>query len=172
MCINNIEVPKQLEHSFFFSEEKVSWPQNNINIFCPEIPFIHEIAYYSIINSYKPWENITESIPVLLNEWDKLKKDLVKLFETRDKKNTMLPMKRGISFFIELLYWTNEKPVVLVPMIINPEWKYKPVNVKERFEFLLSRPNLYHSFIQLSELMAEMEKQYAKKLVIEKASKH
>ncbi|URM34318.1 hypothetical protein LLY41_07950 [Cytobacillus firmus] len=45
------------------------------------------------------------------------------------------------------------------------------MNIKERLDFIFARPALYHSYIQLSGLIAEMEKQYMKMLALEQMKK-
>ena len=44
----------------------------------------------------------------------------------------------------------------------------KPVNLEERLGFIISRPTLFHSYRQLTELMVEQEKLYAKKNIVKK----
>jgi hypothetical protein len=41
----------------------------------------------------------------------------------------------------------------------------KPLNFQERLAFILNQPNHYHSFIQLTGLYEEIEKQYYKQKI-------
>lgn len=109
-----------------------------------------------------------EAISYLLSDWKKVRADLEILYQNRDQKNTMSGMHKGIAIFIQYLYWTNDKPVIIEESITLNELDSVPVNLEERFAFILKRPNLYHSYRQLSELMAEQEKLYAKKSIQKK----
>ncbi|MDZ5473222.1 hypothetical protein SM124_16005 [Bacillus sp. 31A1R] len=131
-------------------------------------PFMYELAYYCNISMLQPWNSIEETIPCLIEEWKLLKDKVEQLFKMRNTKEVTEPMKQGIALFIQLLHWSNGLPVCLSP-IQYEQLTIKPVNVKERLEFILSRPHLYHSFIQLVELMTEMEKQWFKVVAINKA---
>lgn len=119
----------------------------------------------------KPAQNPNEEISSLLEEWNDIKVDLEECYNKRDQAKTLINMKKGIELFQHLMFLTNEKPIILIEHI---EWnllEYKPVNITERFAFIKSRPNLFHSFRQLSELMVEQEKQFMKKNSMKKASK-
>lgn len=112
-----------------------------------------------------------ERISMLLEDWVQLKKELTDIFENRDRKNALKPMLNGIEFFLKFLFWSNgmERNDVSEEMILHLYWK--PVNVSERLNFIKNRPDLYHSFIQLTELMVEQEKQYNKSLAIKRVTK-
>jgi hypothetical protein len=107
------------------------------------------------------------TISKLLRRWKEINGLLAVHFENRETNNILIPMEEGIEIFLNLLFLTNDN-----------EWnkdetaiiglQYKPVNVMERLLFINKRPTLYHSFIQLSELITEQEKQYNKKKAIQK----
>jgi hypothetical protein len=111
-----------------------------------------------------------EKISILLIRWQEIKNELTELFKRRESKKTLIPMQEGIEHFYNFLFWTNdlEKSTDEKAML---ELKWKPVNTLERLSFIKNRPNLYHSFIQLTELMNEQEKQFNKKKAIEKVTK-
>ena len=44
--------------------------------------------------------------------------------------------------------------------------KIKPINIRERLDYIIQNPNKFHSFIQLSELFVEMEKLFRKQQVL------
>ncbi|WP_066369559.1 YpoC family protein [Neobacillus fumarioli] len=94
----------------------------------------------------------------ILEEWKTVKDQLEDVFRRRDLTNVKTYMDKGIELFKQLLALTNDK-TELPPF---DQLVYKPVNLAERFEFIMNRPNLYHSFRQLSELMKELEKLYVK----------
>jgi hypothetical protein len=109
-------------------------------------------------------------IPQLLRRWEELKPLLAKHFENRETEKALVPMGEGIEIFLNFLYLTNDMQWdKQVASIMELQWK--PVNVIERISFIKKRPNLFHSFIQLSELISEQEKQYNKKIAIKKMTK-
>jgi hypothetical protein len=111
-----------------------------------------------------------EVVSSLLNEWGRIKAQLEKLFLNRDQKNVSDMMKKGIELFVQFLFWSNDKSGSQIEPIPFQRFDFKPVNMEERLGFIISRPNLYHSYRQLSELMVEQEKLYAKRSLIKKAS--
>ncbi|MFB5194535.1 YpoC family protein [Neobacillus sp. KR4-4] len=107
----------------------------------------------------------------LLTEWKNSKMQLEVLFREREYKNTKLLMDKGIQLFIQFLAWSNDLPVALNESLNLKQLEFKPVNVEERLAFITSRPALYHSYRQLSELMMEQEKLFVKRNLLKKASK-
>lgn len=167
-----INIPHELEHPFFFlAKEKLIVERKTLQTMNINIPFLYEAAYYSGIDAMKPWEMKEECIPLLISEWKKIKSTLDELFLNRSYKQALEPMKKGISLLLEFIYWANESPVQFFEADFINKLAFRPVNIGERLSFIIERPSFYHSFIQLSELMVEMEKQYVKKLAVKKASK-
>jgi hypothetical protein len=105
-----------------------------------------------------------------LEEWNKLKSVLEDLYRQRKKQGIDEAMKKGMSLFLQYLFWCNGKPVCLKEFPDFSVLRMKPVNLEERAGFIAARPGLYHSFVQLCELMNEQEKLWAKENVIKKAS--
>jgi hypothetical protein len=169
-AIKKLPIPEELLHPFFFSQEEmlINKPIDPINI---GENFIYEFFFYNGIEIIKPWEIPQESIPKILEKWQKVKDDLNLFHHNRDQKSILESMKTGIGLFIQLLFWSNEEPANLMRPIPISQLTYKPVNVQERLEFIIARPKLFHSFIQLSELMIEQEKHFIKKIVVKKASR-
>lgn len=128
------------------------------------IPFLEKYIYDSKLENQ-------EAILALLTEWKIVKEQLEVLYQNRDQKNTLEGMRKGISLFIQYLYWTNDQPLMPSRPFSLHLLEVKPVNLEERIGFIISRPNLFHSYRQLSELMTEQEKLYAKKNILKKASK-
>lgn len=121
--------------------------------------------YYDITGIRAPWEEI-EAIPAVFTLWQKEKESLTHYFAKRDRASAREPMVRGLSYLLICLHWVNGKRVESVK-----EWEkeiaalaVKPVNAIERLQFIFARPDMYHSFIQLSELFVETEKLYYKTL--------
>ncbi len=164
--MSKVSIPKELFDPFFFSDEEIELSLDSPDLFEPHFPFIHEIAYFSGIPTVKPWKAAEKVIPELMKAWNALQIDINGLFERRDNRGTLLPMKQGIAYLIEFVFWTNGLPAQKIPGFNFNSLQLKPVNFSERFSFLLQRPNIYPSFIQLMELMEEQQKQYSKYLAI------
>lgn len=118
--------------------------------------------------SFIPRENCEKSIRELLLEWPLLKEEIRQAFTNRDKTSAVPLMRAGIDLFIEFLHCSNEQPTKVYPEINYEQLLIQPVNMKERLEFIISRPSLHHSYMQLCELMTELEKSYKKALAIKK----
>ncbi len=110
-------------------------------------------------------------IEELLEEWEKIKAVLIDEQRSRNREMVIERMEAGIKLFKQFLLHSNEMNQISSSAIVFSELGVKPINVAERLEFISSRPELYHSFIQLSELMVEQEKLYRKKLAMKKASR-
>jgi hypothetical protein len=109
-------------------------------------------------------------ISQLLVRWEVVRKELTVHFENRETEKTHIPMEEGIIIFFNLLFFTNDREWNEEDSTMM-ELQWKPVNVLERITFIKKRPNLFHSFIQLSELITEQEKQFNKKMAIKKMTK-
>ena len=107
----------------------------------------------------------------LLTEWKNSKVQLEVLFRERNYKNAKVLMDKGIQLFTQFLAWSNDWPVTMNETLNYRQLEFKPVNVEERLAFITSRPALYHSYRQLSELMIEQEKLFVKRNILKKASK-
>jgi len=107
----------------------------------------------------------------LLTEWENSKVQLEVLFRERKYKNATVLMDEGIRLFTKFLAWSNDLPLTLNETPNYKQLEFKPVNVEERLAFITSRPTLYHSYRQLSELMIEQEKLFVKRNILKKASK-
>lgn len=165
-----LSIPKELFHPFFFTENEtiIVRPIDSFN--CRQY-FLNEILYYNGITAYKPWVAATESIPIILKEWQSLKVEIESMHRNKEKNDVIQTMKKGISLFMQMLFWSNETPVCLKVPFNFSDLIYKPMNVEERITFTLERPGLFHSYIQLTELFIEQEKLFFKKIVIKKASR-
>jgi hypothetical protein len=108
------------------------------------------------------------NISFLISNWDGVKSDLETLYRNRDQQATLQLMKKGIIYFIQFLYWSNDRQVNSKEPIPLNQFEIKPVNFEERLTYVLSRPNLFHSYRQLSELFTEQEKLFAKKNIVKK----
>jgi hypothetical protein len=115
------------------------------------------------------YEEIELKVDRILLQWQQDKIELEEYFKYRDSKKALPVMEKTIKLFREFLYASNG----LITSVSNniDDCIIKPVNVQERLKFIVSRPRLYHSYVQLGELFAEQEKQYARKVALNKAKK-
>ncbi len=164
-----LHVPAELKFALFFSEQSVMIDVNELKAWKKPYTFTqfpYDFAFFQGIEAYQPWAYAEKHVSVLLTEWKAIELECQTLFSERKAKMTLEPMKEGLSLFFTLIYWIHKKPVELA------EWEgkvnelpIKPVNVVERLAFIVRRPTLYHSFIQLSELFHELEKHYVKSTI-------
>ncbi|WP_052353770.1 YpoC family protein [Neobacillus jeddahensis] len=112
-----------------------------------------------------------ETVENILREWEGIKAQIEPLFRERDHNNVKEWMEKGISIFKQFLCFTNEETPSQSEQIPYHQFHFKPVNIEERLSFIISRPNLYHSYRQLSELMVEQQKQFVKSTIIKKSSR-
>jgi hypothetical protein len=109
------------------------------------------------------------SLSHLLETWHQLKAEIEELHRQRKKEGTAEATQKGLELFLEFLFLSNDKPYSALERVSFTDLEYKPVNLTERVDFILNRPGLFPSYIQLCELMVEQEKIFAKKK-IKKAS--
>lgn len=106
----------------------------------------------------------------LIDEWKNKSSYISDLFHERKYKEASLPMEESAKNFIQLLFILNKE-------VWNSEingltrlktFTYKPLNIEERIQFVLTHSHQYHSYIHLNELYKEAEKLYAKVEILEK----
>ncbi|RAK22118.1 hypothetical protein B0I26_102106 [Anoxybacillus vitaminiphilus] len=167
-----MRVPSEFLHPLFYREgETIETTE-----FAPFPLMMKKFYFYYDIIACKenlenePWNDIEQSIPAVWQLWNEEKEKLDLLFQNRDRKAAREPMIRALSYFLACLYWLNEtrvKSIVSWEREVNT-LQMKPVNCVERLQFIFAKCDLYHSFIQLGELFAELTKLYYKNLAIKK----
>lgn len=161
-----VNVPPELASNYFF-------PNDNLTLKIDEVKkcderilletFHYEVAYYKQLSGWHPWRFPNVCLPKLFNRWAVLQEQLEHFFQVKPRDYEMISqsMKQGIIIFIQCLHWLNGKPVSLNTGKLKMDMlKWKPLNGAERFEFIFRRPAHHHAFIQLTELMKEIEKRY------------
>jgi hypothetical protein len=164
-----LSIPLELFHPFFFSEKEISLDLSEQSSGNGE-NFSYELLFYNGIEANRPWTNPEQFVPTLQDIWGKVKPIIEEMHHQRKKDGIKEAMKKGIGLFLQFLYWSNGKPVFLKELPLFTNISIKPVNLEERVGFIISRPGLYHSYVQLCELMIEQEKLFAKNMMIKKAS--
>lgn len=164
----NFPIPKELKHPFFLKggsdtdrKENSSFAEN----------FMYEVFFYNGMEARKPWLDSNEAIVPLLEKWPMIKEELQALHHDRRQKEVLAWMEKGIGLFLQFLFWSNDQPVQLMESIPYDQLTIKPVNLRERLEFIMLQPKLHHSFIQLSELFEEQKKHFGKKNSMKKYQK-
>ncbi|QPA32950.1 YpoC family protein [Thermaerobacillus caldiproteolyticus] len=166
-----MRVPNEFVHPLFFEGNEIIEEE-------PDVPFPMMMKqtyfYYDLIATndsvWKPWEHSEQSIPAVLELWKEEETVLQQCFAKRDRKAAREPMRRALSYLMVCLFWLNgtrtknvnhwEQEVSKLPL--------KPINCVERLQFVFERYDVYHSFVQLSELFAEVMKLFYKQIAMMK----
>lgn len=168
-------LPDELTHSLFFSEDTVSVNQGERLQWQGDAEYIrfpYEVLYYQNIEGNRPWEEPHEAIVWMFTEWKQISAKSAQCFAERNLQEVQPFMKAGISLFLTCLFWMNNQPVHLKNWQEQMDMlSSRPLNIKERASFILLRPDHYSSYIQLKELMTEIEKQYYKLAALKKVKK-
>ncbi|HDR7781477.1 MULTISPECIES: YpoC family protein [Bacillus] len=165
-----IEIPKEFRCVPFFKESANSITYHTDQSFEEIIQntyFIHDIE-----RQYEPWNEIENSIPVLLKVWKSKHEDIATLFRNRNKQEAEGPMILFAAHLLSIVFWLNEQPVHSLNEMeaYTSKLEVQPVNFMERYSFIIKKPNNYHSYIQLAQLYIEIEKLYVKKMITKKKS--
>jgi hypothetical protein len=167
--MKKLQVPIELFHPFFFSEKEISLELSEQST-GPGENFYYELLFYNGIEANRPWTNPEQFVALIQDEWFNVRPIIEEMHHQRKKDGIKEAMKKGIGLFLQFLYWSNGKPVFLKEQLVFGKIRIKPVNLEERIGFIIARPSLYHSYVQLCELMIEQEKLFAKNNMIKKAS--
>ncbi|WP_078546142.1 YpoC family protein [Litchfieldia alkalitelluris] len=162
-------VPSSFYHSLYYDKQSIisldcELKEQQIKRLLKEFPFIFDILEEVGDKFPKPWEDRNQMIPILLESWSETSDMLSNLFKRRVRNETRGPMLQSISLYIQFLYWVNEQAVPGLQNIVSDMLKleYTPINIEERMAFILSRPDSYHAYIQVSQLFEEGKKYFYK----------
>ncbi|QNG61475.1 hypothetical protein H4O14_08365 [Bacillus sp. PAMC26568] len=165
----SIELPKDFRYEPFFSEKVQCVSDlsgNSIEEVLRNNPFFYDIcAKANIDMAISPWTNSALYVPLLLKEWDAVQLKIINQFQAKARKADKADMNHGISILICLLNWSNDRPVDHLDVMHSDmgSLQIKPINAAERLTYLISKPEQYHSFVQLQQLIEETLKQFYKK---------
>ncbi|MEA3319070.1 MAG: hypothetical protein U9Q88_03500 [Bacillota bacterium] len=166
-----MKIPESFLHPHFYSNQDSISIKTFDSKDIIEVPFKFDIAYYlGVAPDQLPWEMPSDSIPHILTSWKKKEILLNSLHEVRNRKEAREQILLPIAWFLQLLFWMNAQPVRgLFDWKKEVErLKWKPINVDERLEFVIKKPEMYHSFIQLQQLYTECAKLFYKMKALEK----
>ncbi|TYR79943.1 hypothetical protein FZC66_12435 [Priestia megaterium] len=165
------DLPLHFKHPLFFKEQReIKWEKATFGLECDQSYFLHDILYAVGEEHEQPWKDVKKYLPQVFAKWNEAQSRLYKLFSERKAKEAQPLMIKAIAYFISALFWTNHEPVPRLTHLQQDieKLKYKPINVYERLAFIIEKPGMYHSFIQVGELYTELRKQYAKMLIVYK----
>lgn len=134
--------------------------------------FVYDIAAVQLLEVYKPWKNPEEAILAVFSLWKETKQEIALLLRQRKRRAAGGPMIHFTAHLLSILHWMNGVGVSSLQNMDENMWhlQIKPINAGERILFILEGPDHYHSFIQLSQLYEEAEKQFFKQMAIKKTS--
>ncbi|WP_404403452.1 YpoC family protein [Jeotgalibacillus malaysiensis] len=157
-------LPDQYKHPLFYQPDHVEVEIDDKRSFDPYFAEDLLARHHQV----KPWEDIESCIGSINEEWKVLSDEMRPLFEGQAEK-TFDSMVKGISLFFTLLYWTNEKHVSVSTWAEDiKHFEVSIMNPHERISFVMKRPAVYFSFIQLDEMFRELTKTSAKFAAIKK----
>ncbi|WP_078380222.1 YpoC family protein [Sutcliffiella halmapala] len=166
-----MKLPGSFLHPLFYeAKDRIELTSFHWND-CITTPFKYDLAYsLGMAPLHLPWENNNETVPLLFLGWKELEGELTQFHENRESIKVKVKMTQAIALLLQALFWLNRQPVRSLQ-----EWQkevnllqYKPVNIEERLDFVMKRPELYHAFIQLQQLFSECTKLFYKVKIIEK----
>ncbi len=166
-----MKIPEAFVHPYFYSQQDSIQTTHFDMEDIITAPFKYDIAYYLGAAPYSlPWENTSDSIPLILMSWKAKESFLNSLHDKRDRKAAKGEMIPAIAWYLQMQFWMNGQPVRSVN-----DWKrdvqslkWKPMNVDERLDFIIKKPELFHSFIQLQQLFTECTKLFYKSKALQK----
>ncbi|MDG4656134.1 GTPase [Ectobacillus antri] len=157
-----IKVPTAFQVSPFVKEELV-YDETSIEYTIQNGYFTYDILKGQNIAAYEPWLDIEHAIPLILESWKANKPSISHLFKERKRDAAQPLMVHYTAHYLSSLYWLNglyvrtpQLAILNINTLLN-----KPINIEERFAFIINRPGHYHSFIQLIQLYEELEKLFA-----------
>ncbi|MEK4200477.1 YpoC family protein [Cytobacillus sp. FSL K6-0265] len=156
------EIPKELQHPFFNDIQKSDREF---------VPFYYEQQYYRGFASFEPWQDLERVSETINREWQELSDSIKYAHQQRNKKEAGQLMVVGVAILVQYVYWLNEKPVSFCDQQIGIRLPIVPFNFSDRLQFIMQQPSLHLAFSQLTELMIEVNKLYAKKKIKKKHSK-
>ncbi|WP_051404933.1 YpoC family protein [Bacillus cihuensis] len=167
-----VKLPQKLLHEKFFFSDMIEIDHSSFDKWDPSFNpalFVYDMLYWSGGQGFQPWQQGHLTIPVLFEKWKEIANTCKIIIDERRQKDAELFMKKGMALFFQALFWINEQPVVLYNWYESVDkLSIKPINVVERLSFVELRMTHYVSFIQLSELFLEAEKQYYKTIAMKK----
>lgn len=160
------EIPSDLMHSLFFAE--CDW-HKEFHSSSKRNPFSYERSARQTGRT-NPWHAPAPYVKAYFEQWNEVQGSIGKLFSNRNKQEASIEMVYQIGYFIETLFWINEK------MAVVGVWQEKftsleiaPINGKERLQYVINHYDHYTAFVQLRELVNDLHKKWMKNEAIKKS---
>ncbi|OKL37961.1 YpoC family protein [Domibacillus mangrovi] len=137
------------ELRFFSDEQHVPVPET-----LDQYPYF----LYEITGENTPWLKEQHGLPELLPIWERLIAALEEKHRQR-QKDVQEETNALLALFFMGLFWVNGSPAA--PAFWKQreaELGIKPINFRERFQFIVASSYTYPAFRQLVELMSELRK--------------
>ncbi|MFX3622784.1 MAG: YpoC family protein [Ectobacillus sp.] len=166
-----IQIPAAFQKApFYVGKKELQYEKMPFSQELEHFFFLYEIAALQGEEARKPWAEKEVAVPAVLESWKQHNGKIAHLFRERKRTEAKEPMVRYAAHFLSALYWMNDSRISSLEHMQEELEKLpvKPVNIAERIGFILEQPGHYHSFIQLSQLYEELEKLFAKMLLIQK----
>lgn len=137
------------ELRFFLDEQHVPIPET-----LDQFPYF----LYELTGEKTPWLKEQHGLPELLPICERLIAAVEEKYRQR-QKDVQEETNALLALFFMALFWVNGSPAA--PAFWKQreaEFAIKPINFRERFQFIVVRPYTYPAFRQLVELMSELRK--------------
>lgn len=144
-----------------------------MNVFIPEeLRYFSDASYvdvpasvdkypyflYELQSEQTPWLEDGNGLSLLKPAWERLESALEAKQRLRNKE-VKEEVDALLALFFMALFWSNEQPAA--PVLWKEkevDFAVKPINFRERFEYITKRPYTYMAYRQLLELMTELKK--------------
>ncbi len=169
--LKTIEIPNEFKNPLFVQDVNIEVSLNLLESLYAS-PFLFDILFALGKDEYAPWQDREETVGHQMSNWELNRSELKGFFDKRDRTKAKPLMVKSIAQFMMSLFWTNKKPVSALVNWESPvtALPIKPVNCVERLRYIISSPDHYHSYIQLTQLFGELNKQFQKSILLEKKS--
>ncbi|MRX70960.1 hypothetical protein GJU40_02105 [Bacillus lacus] len=164
-----IVIPAEFRIPPFYDEDyiAVSLEGKSIQEVLLQYPFIFDILNKNGQAWHTPWNTPEQTLPLLLEAWKVSEKSMLTSLQKKQLNGKQTAI--SAALLINCICWSASLPVEeAVSLIQLQQSSNAPVNCRERLQFVLSRPEQYHSFIQLQQLFEEFKKIYAVQQAIKK----
>ncbi|MTH52131.1 hypothetical protein GKZ89_01845 [Bacillus mangrovi] len=134
----------------------------------PDFPLLFDVLQSeNKFVSYSPWKHHEHTVPLLFGYCRDVSARQEDRFRQERGKASPELTGRLFCLFIACLHWAGGQPVSSLQKE-PPNLGTEPLNLRERLGYIKENPLQFHSFIQLNQLVTELEKLYLKKMAMSK----
>lgn len=124
----------------------------------PESIECYPYFLYELCSDYAPWNKEGNGLALLEPVWERLQTVMDEKQRMRHK-SVKKETDALLALFFMALFWANNQPAE--PVIWKErelDFAVKPINFRERFDYITKNPYTYMAYRQLLELMKELKK--------------